>query len=137
MLPDMANMLPENAPTIISNYLKNNKTHIQRKKYALLGQALLNKFACLQLFGFMAVFNPTAYQPFNGWRDLERLRAHVDANSDLLPAKFNDLEDEDHVDDAVDDEEFCYALDMECIDENSREIYDWYAILFLLYFSCK
>jgi hypothetical protein len=52
MLPDMANILPENTPTILSNYLKNNKTPIQRKKYALLGQVLLNKFACIQLFGF-------------------------------------------------------------------------------------
>ncbi len=61
------------------------------------------------------IFNPTAYEPFNGWQDLERLRAHVDANSNLLPAKFNDLEDED-INDAVDDEECCFVLDMECIE---------------------
>lgn len=124
LLPDMTPMFTENATTILSDYLKDNKTVIQRKKYVLLGQALLQKFACIQLYGLMGVFNPAAYEPYNGWKDMERLRLYVEANMSLLPQRFNDLEDEDHIDDAVDDEEYCPTLDIECIDESGGEFYD-------------
>lgn len=101
----------------LSEYLKNHATPIKWKKYALLGQALLRDFACIQLRGFMAVFQPEQYAPTNGWDDLAVLRSTlVDENPALLPERFEDLEDEDH--DFVDDEEYCSVLDMECIDEN-------------------
>lgn len=121
--PDFENMFIDGTE-LLSNYLRDNKTHINRKKYALLGQALLGEFACVQLRGLMAVFHPDIYEPINGWKDMACLRVIVDKHA-LLPERFEDLEDEDHNEEAVDDEEYSSIFDMEYIDETGGEYYDW------------
>ncbi len=117
-------MFMEGATTILSNYLKDNKTVIKKKEYALLKQTLLQKFVYIQLYSLMKVFNSTTYKPYNGWKDVEWLCLYVDANMSLLLERFNDLKNEDHMNDAVDDEEYCSALAIECIDESSSEFYN-------------
>lgn len=115
---DLAKMLNKNCKLRISDYLSANTVSIDRKAYALLGQALLSDFACVQLRGLMSIFHPDTYEPTSGWQDMARLRTLVDANSKLLPERFNDLEDEDHNEDAVDDYEDYHPLhECKCIDE--------------------
>lgn len=103
----------------IKDYRKSHPTTVNRRLHGLLGQALLSDFACTQLRGIMAIFQPEQYKPMCGWEDMARLRVYVNARSDLLPERFNDLEDEDHVLDAIDTdhEDYHPFINCEFIDE--------------------
>lgn len=57
----------------------------------------------------MVLFDPEIYEP-SVWRDVAVLRELLRVESDLLPEGFDDLEDEDHVLDAHDDQEDYYPL---------------------------
>lgn len=98
--------LSTQALDVITEFERAQPQPVQRKRYGLLGQALIANYSMIQHNSVLAIVDSQKF--VNVWDGMVQL--HVLLQSwNALPAGFNDLEDEDHGD-ADDDHEHYYAL---------------------------